>query len=61
VTADDKRSVRSRLFTELFLTYGAGAQYCQRLTRAKAWNLISWFLIAIGALGWVVFLMWKPY
>lgn len=56
----DKRSVRTRLFTDLFLSYGSGQHYLNGITRAKAWNFISWLLIAFGSLGWVAFLMWKP-
>ncbi len=60
MNADDKKRVRQRIFTHLFLSYGSGQHHFHGLTRAKAWNLISWVLILAGCLGWVAFLMWKP-
>ncbi len=60
MTADDKRRVRERIFTDFFLSYGSGQHYLQGITRAKAWNLVSWALIFLGSLGWIAFLMWKP-
>jgi hypothetical protein len=61
VAVSYKGNRRPRLFTELFLSYGAGQHYLQGFTRARAWNLICWILIVLGSFGWVVFLMWKPY
>lgn len=58
--ADDKRSVRKRIFTEFFLSYGSGQHHLSGITRAKAWNIVSWGLIVLGSLCWVIFLMWKP-
>jgi hypothetical protein len=58
--ADDKKSVRT-LFSELFLSYGSGQHLLQGVTRAKAWNAISWTLIVLGSVAWVAFFLWKPY
>ena len=55
----DKAWVRNFLHTA-FVRYGAGSDLFLPLTRMKAWNLIAWTTIAIGALTWcIVLVVWN--
>jgi hypothetical protein len=45
---------------DAFVRYGAGADYLRPITKTKWWNTTSWILIAVGLVGWAVFIFW-PY
>ncbi len=60
MTEDDKKKVQQRIIHDIFVRYGAGAQYLQKFTTYKSWNLIAWVLIGLGTISWILFLLWNP-
>jgi hypothetical protein len=48
------------VFVSAFVRYGSGADHLRPITQTKWWNTASWILIAVGLVGWAVFIFW-PY
>jgi hypothetical protein len=47
-------------FTHVFVRYGSGTDLLRPLTKTKWWNTFCWILIALGTVGWALFIFW-PY
>jgi len=45
-------------FVNVFVRYGSGAEHFRPITQTKWWNTVSWILIAVGIVGWALFLFW---
>jgi hypothetical protein len=48
------------IFVDVFVRYGAGADYVRELSKARWFNSACWVLIVVGVIGWALFLFW-PY